>query len=552
MLSAVADRFKTLVARASLDGFPNKTGAALASVWGDVRNQTRALWHRLVHTATSDDSSASSSAATLPTAAPPHATHVHEGAWDAVDAYLTSDAFGVLDAVDADPWEAIELRSLRAAALAAAAAAAGDSGDTAERIMARVPSLAAAIAAGTANGSLAVPGGSGAGAIAAGAATLSALATRATPLNVEQAYTALRAWAPAYMARVDAAHDLASWRPEQAALAPGLDPDTPRRAGTVARVHWSNPLTAPLPVAPTSHVYCMYGVGKPTERAYHYAVDADGNGGDGGGGVIDTRVTTASGAVSHGVQLGDGDSTVPLMSLGYMCARGWGDAARNPGGSPVHVREHSQDGQEAQAAAAAAADARRRRAMSTAARGRGGRRLAPSALLPASYNDDDAEAADVLDSELLAAALAAAPPSPPSAAAAAVVRNALEATWSPRAGGAPVADSPVMRQLVDRAVALVFEVSASLAAGGLLQGGFNLLRGENSADHVDILLNTDFIETILRIATDTPAPDVDASEAASGVGGVVRDRVLSHIRTHAVHVDDAPVVAAAAVAAPGV
>ena len=32
----------------------------------------------------------------------------------------------------------------------------------------------------------------------------------------------------------------------------------------------SNPLLTPLPHAPHMRIYCMYGVGIPTERAYHY------------------------------------------------------------------------------------------------------------------------------------------------------------------------------------------------------------------------------------------------------------------------------------------
>jgi phospholipid:diacylglycerol acyltransferase len=33
-------------------------------------------------------------------------------------------------------------------------------------------------------------------------------------------------------------------------------------------------------------------------------------------------------AVRYGVEVADGDGTVPLMSLGYMCVKGWNDVRR--------------------------------------------------------------------------------------------------------------------------------------------------------------------------------------------------------------------------------
>jgi hypothetical protein len=48
----------------------------------------------------------------------------------------------------------------------------------------------------------------------------------------------------------------------------------------------------------------------------------------------------AAGSVVNGVVLDDGDGTVPLLSLGYMCARGWrGNRALNPAGARTTVRE---------------------------------------------------------------------------------------------------------------------------------------------------------------------------------------------------------------------
>lgn len=45
------------------------------------------------------------------------------------------------------------------------------------------------------------------------------------------------------------------------------------------------------------------------------------------------------GGVDDGVRLADGDGTVPLLSLGALCARHWRDGALNPGNARVVTRE---------------------------------------------------------------------------------------------------------------------------------------------------------------------------------------------------------------------
>ena len=45
---------------------------------------------------------------------------------------------------------------------------------------------------------------------------------------------------------------------------------TPLAAGRSSSKHWSNPLATALPLAPNMAIVCMYGVNKPTERAYVY------------------------------------------------------------------------------------------------------------------------------------------------------------------------------------------------------------------------------------------------------------------------------------------
>jgi len=91
------------------------------------------------------------------------------------------------------------------------------------------------------------------------------------------------------------------------------------------KTHWGQPLTDPLPRAPSLKMYCLYGVGVPTERAYSMREE-------GGELRIDTIFST------------DGDGTVPLVSLGYMCVEGWRKGHKlNPGGIEVTTREYMHE-----------------------------------------------------------------------------------------------------------------------------------------------------------------------------------------------------------------
>jgi phospholipid:diacylglycerol acyltransferase len=76
-------------------------------------------------------------------------------------------------------------------------------------------------------------------------------------------------------------------------------------------------------------------VGKPTERSYFYREDRDPfsklN--------VSIDTTVSNGGVDHGVVMGEGDGTVGLLSLGYMCAKGWGFKRFNPAGVKVKVYE---------------------------------------------------------------------------------------------------------------------------------------------------------------------------------------------------------------------
>ncbi|KAL6341953.1 hypothetical protein AAG906_038198 [Vitis piasezkii] len=105
--------------------------------------------------------------------------------------------------------------------------------------------------------------------------------------------------------------------------------------------YWSNPLETKLPDAPDMEIYCLYGVGLPTERSYVYKlsptdrcksipfrIDSSAEGSDGG-------------CLKGGVYFVDGDESVPVLSAGFMCAKGWKGRTRfNPSGIATYVREY--------------------------------------------------------------------------------------------------------------------------------------------------------------------------------------------------------------------
>lgn len=99
---------------------------------------------------------------------------------------------------------------------------------------------------------------------------------------------------------------------------------------------WINPLETRLPLAPSLKIYCFYGVGKPTERAYYYR-PPDQPSTTSLNITIDIGLT--EGEVDHGVIMGEGDGTVNLLSSGYMCNKGWHMERYNPAGAQVTVVE---------------------------------------------------------------------------------------------------------------------------------------------------------------------------------------------------------------------
>ncbi|OLL22184.1 Phospholipid:diacylglycerol acyltransferase [Neolecta irregularis DAH-3] len=100
---------------------------------------------------------------------------------------------------------------------------------------------------------------------------------------------------------------------------------------------WSNPLEFRLPYAPDLKIYCLYGVGKLTERSYWYKEEVL-IGSNISIPVIDNTINVKA-HTEKGVETGEGDGTVPLISSGYMCVKGWKNSLFNPGNATVTTYE---------------------------------------------------------------------------------------------------------------------------------------------------------------------------------------------------------------------
>ncbi|KAA8523292.1 hypothetical protein F0562_009715 [Nyssa sinensis] len=106
--------------------------------------------------------------------------------------------------------------------------------------------------------------------------------------------------------------------------------------------YWSNPLETKLPNAPNMEIFSLYGVGIPTERAYVYKLSPA------AGCSIPFQIdTSADGGLGctclkDGVFSVDGDETVPVLSAGFMSAKGWRGKTRfNPSGIRTYIREYN-------------------------------------------------------------------------------------------------------------------------------------------------------------------------------------------------------------------
>merc|ERR1712228_311171 len=93
--------------------------------------------------------------------------------------------------------------------------------------------------------------------------------------------------------------------------------------------YYGNPLFRPLPHAPNMTVYCMYGTDLRTGRNYYYQRDF--NASFKFPFRINSEYNDPKQNIVNGFKTVNGDGTVPLLSLGFMCAKGWRNNKRlNP------------------------------------------------------------------------------------------------------------------------------------------------------------------------------------------------------------------------------
>ena len=111
---------------------------------------------------------------------------------------------------------------------------------------------------------------------------------------------------------------------------------------------WYDPTRQPLPYARETKIYCFYGTGNPTERAYYYrrnlqdAVGGTDNHDNDVRLLGDPSIVLDAAMKDDGIRYSDGDGSVPLISLGYICADAWQrpDSGLNPSGAEVYTREY--------------------------------------------------------------------------------------------------------------------------------------------------------------------------------------------------------------------
>ncbi|OIT36012.1 PREDICTED: putative phospholipid:diacylglycerol acyltransferase 2 [Nicotiana attenuata] len=105
--------------------------------------------------------------------------------------------------------------------------------------------------------------------------------------------------------------------------------------------YWSNPLETKLPDAPDMEIYCSYGVGIPTERSYVYKLSSSNKCKSIPLQIDSSADDSGNGCLKGGVHFVDGDESVPVVSAGFMCAKGWRGKTRfNPSGISTYIREY--------------------------------------------------------------------------------------------------------------------------------------------------------------------------------------------------------------------
>jgi phospholipid:diacylglycerol acyltransferase len=117
---------------------------------------------------------------------------------------------------------------------------------------------------------------------------------------------------------------------------------------TEARKSWHDVSRTPLPKMKHVPIYCLYGTGIDTERAYYYTRNLDEQRQGVTGSIQDPPVVLDKDKnddkrkVKTGVRYTDGDGSVPLLSLGYICADAWTrkESGLNPSRTKVYTREY--------------------------------------------------------------------------------------------------------------------------------------------------------------------------------------------------------------------
>lgn len=111
---------------------------------------------------------------------------------------------------------------------------------------------------------------------------------------------------------------------------------------------WYDVTRSPLPDAPSMRIFCLYGTGLPTERAFYYKRNWEEQADPKSqrilsepAAVIDP-INDDETHVKYGIRYTDGDGSVPLLSLGYICADAWtrSDSGLNPSNAKVYTREY--------------------------------------------------------------------------------------------------------------------------------------------------------------------------------------------------------------------
>lgn len=103
---------------------------------------------------------------------------------------------------------------------------------------------------------------------------------------------------------------------------------------------WMHPYLSPLPPGGHLDITCMYGVinaSFSTEVGYHYSHRYPLN--------LNFEANMPERGLKNGVWLGQGDGSVPLQSLGYICGGPWRNKEKgfNSGGHKVIIREYKHE-----------------------------------------------------------------------------------------------------------------------------------------------------------------------------------------------------------------